>query len=411
MEQEIIVSTRRGRTRVAVLEKRIPVELYLEDNKESRLVGNIFKGKVENVLPGIEAAFVNIGEERNAFLYVADVLAQGDREPGKGKTVKDLLQVGQDVLVQVVKDPIGSKGPRVSMEINLPGHFIVLMPQANYVGISKRIEEEEERSRLREIINRLRPERMGIILRTAARGQFEDTLEADLKTLLELWQEVKQQYREDAAPALIYRESALLPRVIRDLFNDRVQRFVVDSRAAYVKTLGIVEAIDPDKKRRVFWDNSSNVFSTYNINPELEKALQAKVWLRCGGYLVFDQTEALTVIDVNTGRYTGKSNLESTVFKTNSEAAVEIVRQLRLRNIGGIIIIDFIDMTKENNRRRVLDILSGEIQKDRQRSFLMGITKLGLVELTRKKVYPSLAEVLLDDCPQCSGTGKVRGTK
>ncbi|MBE0466509.1 MAG: Rne/Rng family ribonuclease [Candidatus Desulforudis sp.] len=409
IKKEIVVDTRENLTRVALLENRVPMEVYIEPDEEICLVGSIFKGRVENVLPGIEAAFVNVGLERNAFLYVNDVLPQSPRSDKDSAVIKDLLRPGQEVIVQVAKDPLGNKGPRVTMRVNLPGHYTVLMPTVNHIGISRRIEDEAERERLREVVQAARPDGMGVIVRTAARAASEEALKEDLQTLHKLWADIQKREENAAAPALLYRECGLLPRIIRDLFTEEIDRFVLDSFAAYARTLTILDTVNPQLKGRVFWDDKPDIFEFYNVNQEISKALQRKTWLRCGGYLIFDQAEALTVIDVNTGRYTGRVDLEDTVFKTNLEAAVEIARQLRLRNLGGIIIIDFIDMNRDDHRNRVLEVLAEEIKRDRRRTHIMGLTRLGLVELTRKKVHPSLSELLLTNCPHCGGTGKVSG--
>jgi ribonuclease G len=407
--KEIIVSTRDNATRVALLENRMLMEAYMELDEEICLVGSIFKGRVENVLPGIEAAFVDVGLDRNAFLYVNDVLLQSPRPNRNAVEINKLLRTGQEVIVQVTKDPLGSKGPRVTMRVNLPGRYTVLMPTVNHIGISRRIEDESERERLREAVQRTRPDGMGVIVRTAARGISEEILQEDLHTLHKLWADIEKRENGAAAPALLYRECGLLPRIIRDLFTEETERLVLDSFAAHVRALTILDTVNPQLKNRVLWDDKPDIFELYNVNQEVHKALQRKIWLRCGGYLVFDQAEALTVIDVNTGRFVGRVDLEDTVFKTNLDAAVEIARQLRLRNLGGIIIIDFIDMNRDDHRNRVLEVLAEEVSKDRWRTHIMGLTKLGLVELTRKKVHPSLSELLLADCPHCGGTGKVFG--
>jgi len=411
LKREIIVSTRDNATRVALLENRVPMEVYIEPDEEICLVGSIFKGVVENVLPGIEAAFVNVGLDRNAFLYVNDVLPQSARADQSAAGIRDLLHPGQEVIVQVAKDPLGNKGPRVTMRVNLPGHYTVLMPTVNHVGISRRIEDESERERLREVVHRARPEGMGAIVRTAARGIAAEVLADDIRELEKLWRDIQKREADAAAPSLLYRECGLLPRIIRDLFTEEIERLVLDSFTSYARALTILDTVNPQLKSRVFWEDKPDIFEAYNVNQEINKALQRKTWLRCGGYLIFDQAEALTVIDVNTGRFTGRVDLEDTVYKTNLEAAVEIARQLRLRNLGGIIIIDFIDMSHEEHRNRILEVLGEEIKKDRRRTHIMGLTRLGLVELTRKKVHPSLAELLLTNCPQCGGTGKIQGQR
>ncbi len=404
MRREIIISARNEMTRVALLENRVPMEVYFETDQEICLVGSIFKGRVENVLPGIEAAFVDVGIGRNAFLYVNDVLS--DRS-GRARSIREMLRPGEEIIVQVAKDPLGNKGPRVTMRVNLPGRFSVLMPTVNHVGVSRRIEQEEERERLKEAVMNLRPPGMGVIVRTAARNVPDETLGEDLRMLHELWQDIQKRAAISSAPALLYRECGLLPRIIRDMFTEEVDRMVLDSSMAFKQVHTLLDTINPALRDRVYLEEKADIFEDYNVNQEINKALQRRVWLRCGGYLIFDQAEALTVIDVNTGKFTGRTDLEDTVFKTNMDAAVEIARQLRLRNLGGIIIIDFIDMASEEHQAKILDVLTEEIKKDRRRTHVMGLTRLGLVELTRKKVHPSLGELLLTKCTCCNGTGRV----
>ncbi|MGQ9498043.1 MAG: Rne/Rng family ribonuclease [Desulfotomaculales bacterium] len=409
MLKEIIVSSHNHSVKIALLENRIPVEVYVETGEDDRIVGSVFKGKVENVLPGIEAAFVNVGLERNAFLYVDDVVVPGPKKRHNAK-IKDLLRPGQEVLVQVVKDMFGNKGPRVTMRVNLPGRFTVLMPTVSHIGVSRRIESDRDRERLRRIAQNVRPNGMGIIIRTAARGVPEEIIREDVALLNRQWQQIQGAAQATPAPALLYSEQDLLGRVLRDLFTHEVERLVVDTPQLRDQVLALLDGIDPQLKTHVYWEDRDNVFAFYGIEQEIQKALQRRIWLKSGGYLIFDQAEALTAIDVNTGKYTGRTDLEHTVFQTNMEAAVEIARQLRLRNIGGIIIVDFIDMIREDHRAQVLATLAAEIKKDRRRTHILGLTRLGLVELTRKKVYPSLAEMLLVPCPSCGGTGKVIAT-
>lgn len=392
-------------TRVALLENRVPMEVDFETDREICLVGSIFKGRVENVLPGIEAAFVDVGVGRNAFLYVNDVLSA---RAGRARSIREMLRPGEEIIVQVAKDPLGNKGPRVTMRVNLPGRFLVLMPTVNHVGVSRRIEDEEERERLKDTVTSLRPPGIGVIVRTAARGMSEKVLGQDLRMLDELWRDIKKRAAISSAPALLYRERGLLPRIIRDMFTEEVDRMVVDSSIAFKQVHTLLDTINPALRNRVYLEEKEDIFGDYNVTQEINKALQRRVWLRCGGYLIFDQAEALTVIDVNTGKFTGRTDLEDTVFKTNLDAAVEIARQLRLRNLGGIIIIDFIDMASEEHQAKVLEVFTEEIKKDRRRTHVMGLTRLGLVELTRKKVHPSLGELLLTKCTCCNGMGKVR---
>ncbi|MDI6710561.1 MAG: Rne/Rng family ribonuclease [Thermoanaerobacterales bacterium] len=406
IRKEIVVCTCDGVTRVALLEDGVPVEIYIEPVTEFCMVGSIFKGKVDNVLPGIEAAFVDVGMGRNAFLYVNDVLPPPGVN-GRRAGIRELLRPGQEIVVQVAKDPLGSKGPRVTMRVNLPGRYTVLMPTVNHVGVSRRIEDEAERECFKRVVNEARPPGMGVIVRTAAQGAPEEALKEDVANLVRLWREIQARAQKAAAPSLLYQECALLPRVIRDLFTEEVERLVVSNRADHARVMNEVVQFDKKLISRVFLDERDDLMDRYGVTQEIEKALQRRIWLKCGGYLIFDQAEALTVIDVNTGKYTGRTDLEDTVYKTNLDAAVEIARQLRLRNLGGIIIIDFIDMSHESHRAKVLEVFAEEIKKDRRRTHILGLTRLGLVELTRKKVHPSLAETLLTVCPTCHGLGKV----
>ncbi|WP_051275728.1 Rne/Rng family ribonuclease [Desulfovirgula thermocuniculi] len=405
MKKEIVVDVSAEQTRVALLEEGVLVELYLEEGPGDRLVGNIYRGRVKNVLPGMQAAFVDIGLARNAFLHVEDLVPPGTPFLPR---ISDLLKPGQEIVVQVVKEPMGTKGAKVTTRITLPGRYLVLMPTVNYVAISRRIGEEEKRERLRELAARCRPPGMGVIVRTAAKDAAAEELAREMKLLCGLWEKIRRRAREQPVPGLLHRDLELVQRTLRDVFTEEVHRLVVNSRAAYEAIMDWLELAAPALKYRVFLREGEDLFWLYGIESEIRRALARKVWLACGGYLVFDQTEALTVIDVNTGKYVGGASLEETVLRTNVEAAREIARQLRLRNIGGIIIIDFIDMSREDHRRQVLEVLEEGLQRDRTRTQVLGITQLGLVEMTRKKTRPSLAELLLRPCPCCEGQGRVQ---
>jgi ribonuclease G len=414
MFKEILINVGEEETRVAVLENKMLVEMYIERSPNQRLVGNIYKGRVENVLPGMQAAFVDIGLEKNAFLYVEDAIparapdaGQGQVNSALGTNICDILKHGQEVIVQIIKEPIGTKGARVTTHITLPGRYLVLMPTVEYIGISRRIEDERERDRLREMAARIKPPGMGVIVRTVAEGVDEDELRLDVNLLTNLWHKIINRSNHGPVPNLLHRDLELVQRILRDIFTEDVDRLIIDSRYEYEKILDLLDIAGPRLKVKVFLEERSHLFEDNNVEVELEKALKRKVWLKCGGYIVIDQAEALTAIDVNTGKYVGTTNLEDTVLKTNLDAAVEIARQLRLRNIGGIIIVDFIDMSREEHRRQVLEVLEEEIRKDKTKTNILGITQLGLVEMTRKKVRPSLAEVLQKVCPYCDGRGKV----
>ena len=412
MLKEIVISVSDEETRVAVLEDRNPVELYIERSVAQRLVGNIYKGRVENVLPGMQAAFVDIGLEKNAFLYVEDALPS--RSPDShgqgsmlGTNICDVLKHGQEVIVQIVKEPIGTKGPRVTTHITLPGRYVVIMPTVDYIGISRRIESEKERERLKDLAARVKPEKMGVIVRTVAEGVDEDELRQDVNILAKIWRKISHRSSHGAVPNLLHRDLELIQRILRDIFTEDVDRLTIDSRPEYEKILELLDITGPRLKFKILLDERDNIFRDYGIEQELEKALKRKVWLKCGGYMVIDQAEALTAVDVNTGKFVGTTNLEDTVLRTNLDAAVEIARQLRLRNIGGIIIVDFIDMQKEEHRKLVLQTMEEEIRRDKTKTNILGITGLGLVEMTRKKVRPSLSEVMQRPCPYCEGRGKV----
>lgn len=414
MSKEIIVNCQGRETRVAVIENGRLAEMFLERPLEQRVVGNIYKGIVENVLPGMQAAFVNVGLERNTFLYVADAIPGTDEFPegvpknSKRATIRELVHSGKDVLVQVTKEPFGNKGARVTRHVTLPGRYVVLMPTVNHIGVSRRIADEAERDRLRQIAAQAKPKRMGVIVRTVATGCTVEELQQDIDFLAKLWNSIRQRARKAKAPSLIHRDLDLVGRVIRDLLDENVDRLVVDSVEQYQAVLDLLAATAPEFRERVFlFQQHRPIFDTFGIEAELDKALKRRVWLKSGGYLVIDQTEALTAIDVNTGKFVGSTNLADTVLKTNLEAAVEIAHQLRLRNIGGIIIIDFIDMTRPDHQQQVLNQLEQAVKADKTKSAILGLTELGLVEMTRQKVRQALGEVLQKPCPYCDGTGYV----
>jgi len=422
VQKEILVNVELGETRVAILEDGQLVEIYYERPSGQRTVGSIFKGKVENVLPGMQAAFVNIGLERNAFLYVTDALpAKNVDEEGEdqvrihhrernGKlSIEDILKPGQEIMVQIVKEAIGTKGARVTTHCTLPGRFLVLMPTVDYVGVSRRIDDDRERDRLRRIAEKVRPDHVGLIVRTVAEGKTQKELKQDAAFLMRMWEKIKKRHRSNPAPHLLHKDMGLIYRIIRDSFAEDVDRFVIDSKQEYDRVLELVDDLAPLLKKRVelFYSSERSIFDLYNLEPEIEKAIRRRVWLKSGGYLVIDHTEALTSIDVNTGKYVGSTDLADTVLRTNLEAAREIARQLRLRDIGGIIIADFIDMDSESHRRKVLRTLEEHLKRDRTKTYVLGITQLGLVEITRKKAKQSLVDALHKPCPYCDGKGRV----
>jgi len=410
MDKKIIVNCDNRATRVALLEKGKLVELDIERPLQQRVVGNLYKGIVANVLPGMQAAFVDIGLEKNAFLYVDDIFTDWDDEsppPARG-SIEKLLRVGEDIMVQVVKEPYGSKGARVTGQITIPGRYLVLVPGADYIGVSRRIESQAERDRLRREVEKLKPEELGLIVRTVAEGVEIEVMEQDLKFLVQLWNRISTRFQQKAAPAILYQDLSLTCRIARDLFVEEFSSFLIDNEHEYDKVREIVDYISPHLKSKVkLYQEAEPIFERYGVEAELEKALARQVWLKSGGYLVFDEAEALTVVDVNTGRYIGRRNLADTILKTNLEAAEEIARQVRLRDIGGIIIVDFIDMSIEDHRRKVLDKLNASIKNDRTKTYVLGLTNLGLVEMTRKKVRQDLSEYLQQPCPYCGGSGRV----
>lgn len=415
MSKEIVVNVRPGETRAAVIENGHLVEIQIERQAHQRYVGNIYKGRVENVLPGMQAAFVDVGLERNAFLYVEDALKarEGqfddlDVEDVKALSIKDILKEGQQIIVQITKEPIGTKGARVVTQITLPGRNVVLMPTVDYVGVSRRISNDEERARLKKIAMRAKPRGCGVIVRTAAEGKDEKEITQEIGFLVKLWRRIKMKARRTPAPALLHRDYDLIYRIMRDLFSEDVDQFIVDDAHEFEKARDLLNIMSPQLKGKLkYYAGEEPIFDHYGIEEEIEKALRRRVWLSCGGYLVFDHTEALTSIDVNTGRFIGTTNLQDTVLKTNLEAASEIAHQLRLRNIGGIIIIDFIDMDSEEARQQVIKRLEEELRKDKTRATVLGFTHLGLLEMTRKKTRPGLEEVLSRPCPYCDGRGRV----
>ena len=406
---EIFIDVGFSESRVAVIDEGELAEIYIDRQSRERIAGNIYKGRIENVLPGMQAAFVDIGFEKNAFLYVKDAIDYGavfhENCTKEEIPICNLLKAGDELLVQVSKEQIGSKGARVTTHITLPGRYIVLMPNVNYIGISRRIESANERDRLKGIISKLKPKNMGIIIRTEAEGKESDDFIEDIDFLIKLYAEINNDAVKSGAPRLIHKDLGLVYKSIRDLFNRETKRVVINEINTYKK---IVELFSPELKNKFeYYSGGANILGFYGIEEKIEKALSKKVWLKCGGYIIIDQTEALTSIDVNTGKYTGCSSLKDTVLLTNIEAAGEIARQLRLRDIGGIIIIDFIDMVSYEHRNMVLAALKSGLKKDRTKSSVLGITELGLVEMTRKKMGKRLSSIMQKSCPLCQGSGRV----
>jgi ribonuclease G len=420
MSNEIIVDISMGQTRVALLEDKELVELYIEGPAHQGMVGNIYRGKVISVLPGMQAAFVDIGYEKNAFLYVKDIIVndQDDNDADEyceicgdnpsGMNITDIVKVGQEITVQVVKEPIGTKGPRVTTNITLPGRYLVLLPNANHIGISKRVDSEDEKRRLKALVQNIKPKDMGIIVRTEGEGKELSDFTHDLNFLLKLWSKVKAAEASGPVPRMLHKDFNLLFRSVRDLFTTNIDKFVINDKEQYARVIELTDMLSSALTQKVeYFSKDYDIFEYYQIEGKISKALEKKVWLKCGGYIVIDQTEALTVIDVNTGKYVGETDLEDTVLKTNLEAAKEIAKQLRLRDIGGIIIIDFIDMHGQEHWDKVIETLKHYLKKDKTKTTVVGITHLGLVEMTRKKVRERLSTILRVDCPNCKGTGKI----
>ena len=411
MQKELLVDVQEEQILVTVVENGILMEVYLEREFNKRIVGNIYLGIVKNVLPGMHAAFVDIGLERNAFLFVEDAVPSKNMldDSFKGPhqvSICDVLKEGQQILVQVSKEPVGSKGARVTTNITIPGRYTVLMPYVEYVGVSRRIENEEERDRLKKIASRVKSKNMGMIVRTVAEGAGEKELEADLQNLQAVWAKIEKRLTRDAAPRVLYKDLGLTQRMVRDLLDEKVSRIIVNCPEVKEQILEAMTLLDCQHKFRVVYEEG-DVLEKYSILSQLDQAFNKRVWLKSGAYIVIDQTEALTAIDVNTGKYIGKDDLQSTVLNTNLQAAAEIARQLRLRNIGGIIIIDFIDMEKPEHKQLVIDSLEKELKNDKTKTSIMGITSLGLVEMTRKKARMGLESLMLNDCPYCEGKGKL----
>ncbi|MCX7571415.1 Rne/Rng family ribonuclease [Tumebacillus sp. DT12] len=410
MRKQIIISQDSRELRVAILEDGRTAEYYAERQSTTGIAGNIYKGRVANVLPGMQAAFIDIGQEKNAFLYIDDALslAPGPTTPDRRPKIADLVREGQVLLVQVTKEAVGTKGARVTTSLSLPGRYLVIMPEQDYVGVSRRIESDSERDRIRKMADRVREQNVGVIVRTAAEGVEDESLEEDYRHLNAVWQRLQRHAKHVKVPGLVHSDLDLLSRSVRDFFTEDVEELWVDNFEAFGTIREIVREQSPQLVERVhLYRGKENLFSVHRIDQEVEKAMKRKVWLKSGGYLIIDQTEALTAIDINTGKFIGTTSLEETVLKTNLEAARELVRQIRLRDIGGIIIIDFIDMRDPAHKEKVVQEFEALLKKDRTRAHVLGITQLGLIEMTRKKVRQSLDEALQRACPYCEGRGKV----
>ena len=415
MSEEILINVTPMECRVAFVENGVVQELYVERTARRGMVGNIYKGRVVRVLPGMQAAFVDIGHARTAFIHANDIVwpkPEGERERTPG--ISELLHEGQAVIVQVMKDMMGTKGARLTTDLSIPSRYLVYMPQGEHIGVSQRIEDDAERERLKNLIRQLKSEspdtdRGGFIVRTVAEGVSESDLRRDMEFLVKLWRWVQERCGSAATPSLIYEELPLHLRTIRDLVTASVQKVLIDSRETFGKVEEFVQEFVPGVSGRIdHYPGERPLFDLYNIEDDLQKALQRKVLLKSGGYLIIDQTEAMTTVDVNTGSYVGTRTLEVTVFKTNLEATHAIARQLRLRNLGGIIIIDFIDMEEVEHRQQVLRALEKMLVRDHAKTKITQVSELGLVEMTRKRTRESLEHLLCETCPECQGRGTVK---
>ena len=417
MTVELLVNVTPQETRVALVENGMLQEVFIERARRRGLVGNIYKGVVSRVLPGMQAAFIDIGLERAAFLHASDISVAGEEEKSEHNgddNITRLLHESQTVLVQVIKDPLGTKGARLTTHITIPSRYLVFMPEVSNVGVSQRIEDETERQRLRDIVIEARGEEGvgGFILRTAAEGVSAEAIVYDLRFLQRLWASVQERVGSAGPGEVVHEDLPLVLRVLRDISDAEVEKLRIDSRETFQRIEGFVQRFTPDLADKLeYYPGERPIFDLYSVDDEIQKALDRKVQLKSGGHLVIDQTEAMTTIDVNTGAYVGHRNLEETIFKTNLEAAQAIVRQLRLRNLGGIIIVDFIDMQTEEHKRQVLRALEKHIERDHANCHISEISSLGLVQMTRKRTRESLEHVLCETCPTCSGRASVKSAE
>ena len=409
---QIVINIDEFQSRAAIIEDEKVVEVLIEREEERRINANIYKGKVANVLPGMESAFVNIGLEKNAFLYVND-LREFEEKYLDGicnseRPIEDILTVGDEVVVQVLSEPRGTKGARVTTHYTIPGKYLVLMPNNNHIAISKKIKEEEERNRLEEIVRDLKPENMGVIIRTAAQGKSIFHFEREMEYLVKKWEDIEKKTSTAKIGEVLYKDNGIVATVLRDIFSNEIDELVIDNEEAYWEVIDYINAFSEKTLKTKIKLYNDDEIERYGIEKEIENALKEEVRLECGGYLVIQKTEALISIDVNTGKNTGSYNLEQTVLNTNLEAAREIPRQLRLRNLGGIIIIDFIDMRLEEDKLKVLEALEQNLSKDRIKNNIVHFTDLGLIEMTRKRTGKPLYNYFQERCPMCEGTGKIK---
>ncbi len=432
MTSELIINVTREESRVALLEGGQVVELNIERKRDASLVGNIYKGKVLKILPGMQSSFIDIGLEKAAFLYVADIMTDieefytafldneaeeaelytKDECLEKSTSIEELIQEGQELIVQVSKDPIGTKGARVTSYVTLPGRYVVLMPNMEHIGISRRIEDEETRSRLKAFAAEIKPKGFGLIMRTASEDATPQEITKDLDFLLLLWENVQKKKEKVSAPSLLYSDLDLVFRSVRDFMSQEVERLVIDSPEEFERLKEFAKTYFPRLLDRIeLYEGKEPIFDAFGLELDISRALGRKVWLKSGGYIIIDQTEAMTVIDVNTGKFVGKESLEETILKTNLEAVKEIAYQIRLRNLGGIIIIDFIDMERHENREKVFNAFVEAMKKDRAKNTIYSISELGIIQMTRKRVRESLGHVLSEQCPYCEGKGFIKSAR
>jgi ribonuclease G len=422
MTRDLIVSNTPQETKVALLEDGIVSELFIEREAHRGIAGSIYKGRVTRVLPGMQSAFVDLGLERDGFLHADDVafdltenlLDEEERRGGgngRGDAIEDKLSEGQDVIAQVLKEPVGQKGARITSHVSLPGRYVVLMPTVEHVGVSRKITDDDERRRLKTILKDLRAERGGggYIARTAGAARSREDFERDFRYLTRTWDEVRAVASREPAPALLYREPSLVERLLRDILSEDIGSIRLDTEKEFRRTLDLVSQLLPEHASRVHrHDKPTPILEEFGVSTEIERALRSKVWLPSGGYIVVNQTEALVAIDVNTGRYVGKRDLEETLLAVNLDAVREIVRQIRLRDLGGIIVVDFIDMEERKSRQKVMAALEAELRRDRSPTKLLSVSEFGLAILTRKRVRQSLERTLCQTCPYCSGSGMIK---
>ncbi len=440
MYKHIVINVAEHETRVALLEDGNIAELLIERGDVSDIAGNIYKGKVQRVLPGMQAAFVDIGLNQAAFIYVNDLIVsnynnnieqlliysnevddsiqsvniEGSTSPAINRDwqIEELITEGQEVMVQVAKAPMGTKGARITTNISLPGRLLVLMPTSDHIGISRRIEDTTERNRLKDMVESLRQNDFGYIVRTAGEGAQEEKLAYEMGFLNNLWENVQKKYQSASAPSLLHKELTVSLRAVRDLLIHEAEKLIIDSRSGYESILSFLDSFMPSLESSVeLYEGTEPIFDVYNLEGDISRALKKKVWLKSGGYIVIEHTEALVAIDVNTGRYVGKYNLEETILKTNLEALREIAYQIRLRDIGGIIVIDFIDMEKQSNQEKVFNALQEVLKKDRSKTNILPMSEMGLIQMTRKRIKKPLTRVLCEACFYCDGEGYLTSKK